>query len=84
MQGFDDDKHKGEARWSVSKSSIAVRFLAAIQNNDLELAALPHIVEFEQHLIELRRKVSPLGRYSFNAREGGHDDFVTAGGLAYW
>lgn len=85
LTGGDDEAYLGDRRWSLPKAAMVTRLLGAIEARDLEGAAdLTNFEGFVRHLVDLRRKVSTLGRYTFNAREGGHDDYVTAAGLAYW
>lgn len=81
----DEENYLSENRWSLPKADMVTRLFGAIESRDLEGAAdLTDFEGFVRHLIDLRRKVSAIGHYSFNAREGAHDDYVTAAGLAYW
>jgi len=85
LTGGEDDNRTANHRWSVSKPNMVTGLLAAIENTGLELADdLTDLDRFKAHLVDLRRKISSLGHMSFNAREGGHDDYVTAAGLAFW
>ena len=85
LTGSERDARIDSQRWSVSKANMVSGLLAGIENGDLELADdLTDIDTLKAHLTDLRRKISALGHLSFNAREGSHDDYVTALGLAYW
>lgn len=85
LTGGDEDNDLGDGHMTTSKAHMVTRLLGAVESMDLEAAdGLPEFDGFLRHLVDLRRKVSILGRYSFDARSGAHDDFVTAAGLAYW
>ncbi|MEM7312695.1 MAG: hypothetical protein AAF497_06045, partial [Planctomycetota bacterium] len=85
LTASEDDNQTMANRWSISKANMVTALLAAIENRELELADdLDDIDAFKAHLSDLRRKVSNMGKATFNAAEGAHDDYVTAAGLAYW
>lgn len=83
LTGSEKDENHGR-RWSVSKANMVTSLLAAIEAKDLQLADLDDKDRFIEHLVDLRRKVSSLGHFSFNALSGKHDDYCTAAGLAWW
>ena len=85
LTASEKDARIGPRRWSISKPNMVTGLLAAIESGQLGAAKdLDQFETFKAHIVDLRRKVSNLGHFSFNAREGQHDDFVTAGGLAWW
>ena len=81
LSGGESDNRITAHRWSVSKANMVSALLAAIETNDLKIAdGLTDMDAFTAHLTDLRRKISSLGHMTFNAREGAHDDYVTAAG----
>lgn len=85
LTGSEQDQPIAPRRWSVSKANMVTALLAALESRDLELAGdLTDLAGLKSHLVDLRRRISAIGHMTFNAREGGHDDYVTACGLALW
>lgn len=79
------DNQISNRRWSVSKANMVTGLLSALENGYLTIAGdLRDFDNFAKHLVDLRRKISAMGHLSFNAREGGHDDYVSAAGLGWW
>lgn len=85
LTASESDQRGDNRRWSVSKANMVTALFAAIENREVTAAEnLADWDTFKAHLVDLRRKISNLGHMSFNAREGAHDDYVTAAGLAFW
>jgi len=84
LSGGEADNALGGRRYSISKANMVTSLLGAIEAGDLQFAELPDFENVAKQFVDLRRKVSPIGHLSFNARDGSHDDYVTAFGLAWW
>ena len=75
----------GTRRWHVPKGLLISALDARLHTGELRFAAgLQEAEAMRDELKDFRRKISSAGRFSYNAREGQHDDLVLATALALW
>jgi hypothetical protein len=81
----NEEGQSGFARFTVPKQILVSNLDALMHTGELRIAKeLKETPALETELKDFRRHVSEAGRYSFNAREGQHDDLVLAVAIAAW
>ncbi len=85
ITGGDQQSQKSRDRWHVPKQMLVSALDARLHTGELRFAAdLAEAKAMQEELKEFRRSVSAAGRYSYDAREGKHDDLVLAVALGIW
>jgi hypothetical protein len=85
ITGSSDQTSLGNNRWSVPKSILVSTVDALLHTGALEVAPELQLAEvLKEELKNFRRKLSDVGRPTYGARSGTHDDLVLAVAIACW
>jgi hypothetical protein len=77
--------HPGRDRWHVGKGTLVSNLDALLHRGVLRFASTLHEADtMRTELLDFRRQLSAVGRASYNARAGKHDDLVLAVCIACW
>jgi hypothetical protein len=85
ITGGSEQTSLGNNRWSVPKMILISTVDALLHTGTLEVAPeLPLAEVLKEELKDFRRKVSDVGRPTYGARAGAHDDLVLAVAIGCW
>jgi hypothetical protein len=78
-------KGQGNRRWHVAKTVLISTLDARLHTGELRFAdRLTESAAMREELKDFRRHVGTAGRFSYEARQGKHDDLVLAVAISLW
>ena len=87
IRGGYETKLARESTFNVSKHEMISQMDARLNHDRFPLTFSNHLAEaeaFKAEIADFRRNVSGAGRMQYEARQGKHDDMISAVALAVW